>query len=113
MAQTKGKPKASRKTKRTSKKSEPKKPQAAVSAMVGELLDCTVENKILTDRMASLGFKSKNKGGMTYREAVICAQIINATKGDANSYKVLMGEKVADSTMPLAMMGSSVLDGYK
>ena len=70
------------------------------SATVNEMAGCVIGNKTLVAQLEAMGFKSKNPGGMTFKEAIIASQIGNAMKGDIQAYRAVMdyAEKDTESS---------------
>ena len=94
------KPAVRRAKKKTTEKVKEKVVASKVSS-VDDLMNCVVNNPNLIRQLESLGFKSKNKGGMTYREAMICGQITNAVKGDLKAFRAVMDYAEKQEQMPL------------
>ncbi|MBQ6679527.1 MAG: hypothetical protein IJM76_05835 [Lachnospiraceae bacterium] len=59
-----------------------------------------IKDEAIVKEFEALGLKSGNPSGMTIEEAIKCAQIMNAVKGDRESYKIVTGEKNS-GIMPL------------
>lgn len=68
---------------------------------VDDLANCTVVDPALVQEMESAGFRTKNPDGMTYRELMICSQIMNAAKGDVQAFRSLMDHMNGAEDYPL------------
>ena len=79
------------------------------SATVSDMLENVVESPAVVQGLTALGFKSKNPGGMTFKEAIIASQISNAVRGDLQSYRSVMdyAEKGQESSPLLDFVKSN------
>lgn len=83
------------------RKKEPEQEDAVISGTVDDFMNSVMNNPVLAAQMEALGFKSKNPGGMTFKEVMICSQIANAVKGDTRAYKAIMEHSESDNRLPL------------
>lgn len=64
--------------------------QPAKSATVNDMANCVVRGSTTVERLETMGFKTKNQSGMTFKEAIIARQIEKALRGDLASYRAIM-----------------------
>lgn len=69
--------------------------------VINNLLKCDIQNSAVKAQFLNLGFKFEREDEISFEEAVVCAQITQAMRGDQKSYEQLMKDSKNDGLMPL------------